>query len=138
VSIKNLDNNDAWRLASLKANLHYGPWSQTMKEGLFQWSKFMVQLPWSDFSKFLFWKPCPPSLSVKQMWTKKIAHALKMNVPIFFIHAQKGQFWNNFKFDHHLGLLLGFTCLHFLLNVLKTWLANYHNLLNTHHQFFDN
>ena len=40
-----------WYFMSLWAILHYGPWSQTMGDGMFLWSDLMVQLPWSNFFK---------------------------------------------------------------------------------------
>ena len=55
------------------------------------------------------------------MWTKKNDHASKSEGANFLI---KGHFENKIQVWPFSCLLLGFTCLHFLLNVSKTWLAN--------------
>ena len=55
----------------------------------------------------------------------------KVNVLIFLIHAQIGQFMKKIQVKSFSCLLLGFTCLYFLLNVSKMWLAN---LLTTIHK----
>ena len=49
----------------LRASLHQGPWSRPMKDGLFPWSNFMIQLSWSDFLKksiyIAFGAKCKPN-----------------------------------------------------------------------------
>jgi hypothetical protein len=65
-----------------------------------------------------------PSLGVNQMWTKKNDHAPKNEGADFIIHAQKGHFWKNkIQVWPFSCLLLGFTCLLFLLNVSKMYVA---------------
>ena len=49
-----------------------------MEDDNFQWSEFMVQLPWSDLQT----KRGPRRMTMHQ----------KVNVMIFLIHAQKGQY----------------------------------------------
>lgn len=51
----------------LRASIHHGPSSRTMKDGLFPWFDFMVQLPWSNFLKIQFTKPLGPALGVNYM-----------------------------------------------------------------------
>ena len=62
-----------------RVGLHYGPWSRTMEEGLFQWSKFMVRL----LEKYVL-KALGPSLGVNQVWTKKNDHASESECVDFF------------------------------------------------------
>ena len=61
-----------------------GPW----KDGLFQWSKFMVRL-----LKKLDFKALGPSLGVNRVLIKKNDQAPKNDCVDFLAHAQKWQFW---------------------------------------------
>ena len=76
----------------IRANLHYGPWNQTMENGLFQQFEFMVQLPWSDFLKISFeiLRPitrCKPNVDQEELPCTK-----KWMCIFFIIHAQKCSF----------------------------------------------
>jgi hypothetical protein len=61
----------------LRAGLHHGPWSRTVKDDLLPWSDFMVQFLGSDFLENQFIKLLGPSLGVNGMWTKRNDHAPK-------------------------------------------------------------
>ena len=108
----------------LRVGLHNGSWSWTMEDGLFQWSSLMVNLLCSDFLKNQFTKPLSPSLGVNQMWTKKNDHAPKSEGVDFFNTCPKRAVLKKIQVWPFSCLFLGFTCLHFLLNVSKMWLAN--------------
>ena len=74
--------------------------------------------------KKLVLKALGPSLGVNQMWNKKNHHAPKSEGACFFNRCPKRVVLIFFlKFDHS-RLLLGFTCLPFLLSVSRMWLAN--------------
>jgi hypothetical protein len=55
-----------------------------MEDGVCQWSKFMVRLPWSDLIKNLVLRAMGPSLGVNQMWTKRKDHGAKSGGGDFF------------------------------------------------------
>ena len=64
-----------------------------MKDGVCQWSEFIVQLPWSDFLKKLVLRAMGPSLGVNQMWTKrKDLGAKSKGVDLFNICTKKCRF----------------------------------------------
>ena len=93
-----------------RGGLHYGPWSQTIEDGLCEWSEFMVRISWSDFIKKIILRVFNPSLGVNRMGTKKNEHALKSEfVDLIIIHARKGQFRKK-KVWPFSCLFLGFTC----------------------------
>jgi hypothetical protein len=75
-----------WNISKLilRVYLHHGPWSRTMKDGLFMWSDLMVQLSWSNFFKDQFTKSLSLSLGVNQMCTKRIDHAPRNGCADFF------------------------------------------------------
>jgi len=113
----------SWR--ALIANLHYGPWSRTMEDGLCQWT--WVHGPTSMVRLLikLVLKALGPSLGVNRMWTKKNDYASKSeDVDLFFNTCPKRAVLNENQVWPFSCLLLGFTCLPFLLNVSKMWLAN--------------
>ena len=103
--------------------LHYGPWSRTMEDGLFQWSEFMVQLPWSDFLKKKFGKPWALS-GCKLSADEEEWPCTKKWMWCFFNTCSKRKDLKKIQARPFSCFLLGFTCLHFLLNVSKMWLAN--------------
>ena len=84
----------------LRADLHYGPWSRTMEDGIFRRSEFMVRL-----LKNLVLKALGPSLGVNQTWTKKNDHAPKSERVDCFSTCSKGQFWKE-KYKSSLIILL--------------------------------
>ena len=112
-----------WKLdsCSLRAGVHYGPW---------RWPFSMVRLdcPTSmvRFLKNKFLKPLGLTLGVlNQMWNKKNCYAPKSECADFFlIYVQKGHFEKKIQVWPFSCLLLGFTCLHFLLSFSKMWLPN--------------
>ena len=106
---------DSWGLVYTMDH-EVGPWIMVFFSG----PSFMVRLLKKIGSKFL-----GPSLGVNRMWTKNNDHAPKCEcVDVFLIHARKGQFWKKIQVCPFYCFLLGFTCLHCLLNVSKIWLAN--------------
>jgi hypothetical protein len=72
----------------LRASLHQGPFSWTMEDDLVPWSNFHGPI----FSKNQFTQPLGHSLGVNQMLTKRNDHAPKVDVLIYLIYVQKGQF----------------------------------------------
>ena len=94
----------AWEIGLVYTMDHEaGPWKRAFFNGLSSWS---------DFLKKLVLKALGPSLGVNRMWTKKNDH------------APKRTFLKKIQICPFSCLLLGFNCLHFLLNVSKMWLAN--------------
>ena len=93
-------------VALVRAGLHHGPWSWTMKDVIFSCSNLMVQLPWSDLLNHQFTKPWDPSLGVNRMWTKRNDQASKNECVDFFNICPKRAFLENFKFDHSLYSLV--------------------------------
>ena len=93
-----------WDYFLLRVGLHHGLWCRITEYGLYSWSN----LPQSDLCKNQFTKPLGSSLGVNRMWTKKNDHAPKVNVLIFLIFVQEGQFWEKnqnqkiqkIRFDH--------------------------------------
>ena len=98
----------------------------------------MVQLPWYDFlKKQQHTKSLGSLLGVNRMWTKKYDHAPKSECANFLIYMpKKGSFEKKFKF-HHSPLFSWTTCLHFLLNVSKLWLANILTTIFTKNERFN-
>ena len=84
----------------------FTPWTMKLDHG--RWPFPMVWLKTNSI-----YKAFGPSLGVNWMWTKRNDHPQKLNVVIFFIYAQKGQFWVSFKFDSLFFLV--FSSLHLLL-----------------------
>jgi hypothetical protein len=70
-----------------------------MEDGLYPWSRFIVQLPWSNFLKNQFTKPLGPSLGVNQMWTKRSDHAPKSECADFL----KKQLLKNGSFERKIN-----------------------------------
>ena len=104
---------------------------RTMKSDHGRWPSLMVRLGCPTFMIRFFPKPlyrffgplttCKPNVDQEEWPCTK-----KWMCWLFLIHAQKGQFWKNktnqvWPFS---CLLVGFTSLHFLLNVAKIWVAN--------------
>ena len=69
-------------------------------------------------------KALGPSLGVIRMCTTKNDHAPKNACIDFFDICPKRAFLEKIQVCPFYCLLMGFTCLQFLLNVLKMWLAN--------------
>ena len=108
----------------VRTGLHQVPWSQTIEVGLISWADFMVQFAWSHFLINQFTKPLGLSLGVNQMWTKKNDHAPKSECYDLFNICPKRAFLKKNSSLIILLSFLGFTCIHFLLNVSKMWLKN--------------
>jgi hypothetical protein len=89
----------------------FTPWTtkRTMEDGVFPWSNFMVQLPWSDFLKYQFTKPLGPSLGVNQIWAKRNDHAPKSECVDSFKICPKRKFRKKMKFDHSFVFTLPFS-----------------------------
>ena len=87
-----------------------------------RWPFVMVWLH-GPTSMIHFTKPLGPSLSVNQIWTKRMTMHQKVNVLIFIIHAQKGQFGSPPQKKSLTGLLLSSTSLPQKHNSLKCLLT---------------
>ena len=72
----------------------------------------------------LVMKTLAPSVGVNWMWTKKNDHASKNEHVDFFSRCPKRAILKKNQVWPFSCLHLGFTCLPFLLNVSKMWLAN--------------
>jgi hypothetical protein len=65
------------------------------------------------------------------MWIKTNDHAARSGCADFFNVSPKKAFMGKIKVSPFSCLLLGFTRLHFLLNVSKMWLANLLTTIST-------
>ena len=92
-----------------------GPW----KMAFVKWFEFMARL-----HQNLVLRALGPSLGVNRMWIKKSDHAPKYEGVNFFNTCPKRAIFEKNQVWLFSCLLLGFICLHFLLNVSKMWLTN--------------
>jgi hypothetical protein len=99
--------------------------------------EFMVYISWSEFLKNWFTKPLGSSLGVNRMWTKRNGHAARNGCAHFFNISPKRVVLGKIKVWPFSCLLLGFTCLHFLLNVSKMWLVNLLTSISTKNEWFN-
>jgi hypothetical protein len=100
--------------------------------------EFMVYISCSEFLKNWFTKPLGPSLGVNRMWTKRLGMTMRQEVDAdFFNISPKRAVLGKIKVWPFSCLLLGFTCLHFLLKVSKMWLANLLTSISTKNERFN-
>ena len=104
-----------------------GPW----KRAFFNGPTFMIRLLKKSILNLGPLTKCKANVDQEEWPCTK-----KWMCIIFLIYAQKGHFWKKKVFSFSC-LLLGFTCLRFLLNLLKMWLANLLTTIFTKNEQFN-